>query len=74
MIHEELSGQIISSFFKVYNTLGHGFLEKVYENALMIELARSGMRAQLPESDRNRSRIAAELRAQTAIHSTDFFK
>jgi len=38
MLHAELIEKIISSFFKVYNTLGYGFLEKVYENALVIEL------------------------------------
>jgi GxxExxY protein len=38
MLHSELTDRIISSFFKVYNTLGYGFLEKVYENALVIEL------------------------------------
>ena len=38
MLHAELTDKIISSFFKVYNTLGYGFLEKVYENALVIEL------------------------------------
>ena len=29
----------------MYNTLGHGFLEKVYENALVIELRRMGLKA-----------------------------
>ena len=38
LIHKELSDVILSSFYKVYNTLGYGFLEKVYENALFIEL------------------------------------
>ncbi len=43
MLHEELSGLILESFYKVYNTLGFGFLEKVYENALMIELTKRGI-------------------------------
>lgn len=38
MLHEDLTGKIIGAFYTVYNTLGHGFLEKVYENALAIEL------------------------------------
>jgi GxxExxY protein len=46
MIHEELSGKIIGAFFTVYNTLGHGFLEKVYENALMMELQKIGLYAE----------------------------
>ncbi len=50
LLHEELTGQIIKCFYKVYNTLGYGFLEKVYENALLIELGRLGLRsvAQMP--------------------------
>ena len=46
MLHEELSGKILNAFFTVYNFLGHGFLEKVYENALMIELNKRGIDAQ----------------------------
>ena len=42
-LHQELSSNIISCFYKVYNTLGFGFLEKVYENALLIELTKSGL-------------------------------
>lgn len=34
--HEELTRHIIEIFYKVYNALGYGFLEKVYENALVI--------------------------------------
>lgn len=36
--HSETTGKIIKAFYKVYNTLGYGFLEKVYENALVSEL------------------------------------
>ncbi len=43
MLHEVLTGQIIQAFFKVYNTLGYGFLEKVYENALVYELQKLGL-------------------------------
>jgi len=35
--HSELTEKIIKFFYRVYNTLGYGFLEKVYENAMMIE-------------------------------------
>jgi GxxExxY protein len=43
MIHQELTDRIICAFYNVYNVLGHGFLEKVYENALVIELKKSGL-------------------------------
>ncbi len=41
-LHQELTEKIIHCFYKVYNTLGYGFLEKVYENAMMIELKKNG--------------------------------
>jgi hypothetical protein len=34
---------VIGSLFKVSNTLGGGFLEKVYENAAVIEIAKTGL-------------------------------
>ena len=40
----ELTGQIIGAFYDVYNQLGYGFLEKVYENALVHELRKRGHR------------------------------
>ena len=42
MKHQELTEQIIKAFYNVYNTLGYGFLEKVYENAMLIELTEMG--------------------------------
>ena len=36
--HSELTEKIIKAFYKVYNTLGYGFLEKVYENALQFSV------------------------------------
>ncbi len=36
--HQDITRLIIKAFYNVYNKLGYGFLEKVYENALMIEL------------------------------------
>jgi len=38
MLHENITEKIIKAFYKVNNTLGFGFLEKVYENAMIIEL------------------------------------
>ena len=42
MFYEELTSGILGAFYRVYNTLGHGFLEKVYRNALALELKRLG--------------------------------
>jgi GxxExxY protein len=41
----ELTYQVIGSAYKVHNVLGPGFLEKVYENALIIELRKLGIHA-----------------------------
>lgn len=41
--HSEITDKIINCFYQVYNTLGYGFLEKVYENAMFMELRKQGM-------------------------------
>jgi GxxExxY protein len=41
-LFEEKTQLIIKIFYKVYNSLGHGFLEKVYENAMIYELRNNG--------------------------------
>ena len=46
LLHKEITSAIISAFYTVYNTLGYGFLEKVYENALMFELEKRGLKVQ----------------------------
>jgi GxxExxY protein len=43
ILHCDLTELILKSFYKVYNVLGYGFLEKVYENALKLELANVGL-------------------------------
>ena len=43
MKHEELSKQIIKIFYHVYNELGYGFLERVYQNALFLALKEEGL-------------------------------
>ena len=46
LLHNEISEKILKAFYNVYNSLGYGFLEKVYENAMMIELRKLGMNVQ----------------------------
>ena len=43
MKYEELTERIIGAFYRGYNELGYGFLEKVYERALAFELKREGL-------------------------------
>ncbi len=42
-LHSEVTASILKAFFKVYNKLGYGFLEKVYENAMVYELRKMGI-------------------------------
>ena len=44
-LHAELTDKIIACAYDVYNQLGFGFSEKVYENAMMIKIAQKGLTA-----------------------------
>ncbi len=44
-LHSELTDKIIGCAYDVYNQLGYGFLEKVYENAMMIKLSQREIEA-----------------------------
>lgn len=41
--HGKLTEKLIGIFFDIYNELGHGFLESVYEQAFAIALAENGI-------------------------------
>ncbi|CAG0944506.1 hypothetical protein ANRL1_01792 [Anaerolineae bacterium] len=42
-LHGEITHQVIGAAFEVWKVLGYGFLEKVYENALVVELKLHGL-------------------------------
>jgi GxxExxY protein len=44
--YSELTGRIIKAYYHVYNKLGHGFLERIYERAMLIELSKMGLKAE----------------------------
>ena len=44
LVHEELTGRIIACAIEVHKALGPGFLESIYEAALVVELKRSGLK------------------------------
>ena len=46
MLHRELTRSILGCAFEVINDLGHGSLEAVYENALMVALEDKGLSAE----------------------------
>lgn len=43
-LHSDITEKIIGAFYNVYNELGFGFLEKVYENAMVVELRTMGLK------------------------------
>jgi GxxExxY protein len=46
LLHKDLTELIIKAFYNVYNKLGYGFLEKVYENSMLIELNDLGLKCE----------------------------
>src|SRR3954467_4705013 len=41
--HAQITEPIIQAYYQVYNVLGYGFLEKVYQNAMVLELRKRGL-------------------------------
>lgn len=46
MLEKDLTDKVLKAFYRVYNTLGYGFLEKVYERAMWLELQGMGLRCE----------------------------
>jgi GxxExxY protein len=70
LLHKEITEKIIKCYYKVYNTLGYGFLEKVYEKALAIELRKAGfeVKSQFPINVFYASEIVGEYYADLIIN------
>jgi GxxExxY protein len=71
MKKEELTYQIRGAVFEVNRILGYGFLEKVYENALMIELQERGLKAecQVPISVEYKKKEVGEYFADIVVEN-----
>ena len=71
LLHKEITEKIIKAYYKVYNTLGYGFLEKVYENAMAIELRKMGLeiKCQHPITVFYESEIVGEYFADIIINN-----
>jgi GxxExxY protein len=69
MENEDLTYKIRGAIFEVNRILGHGFLEKVYENALMIELQERELKAesQVPISVQYKNREVGEYFADIVV-------
>jgi GxxExxY protein len=69
LVHGDLTRQIIGAFHDVYNELGYGFVESVYQDALPIALAKRGLRSQreFPLTVRYLGTIVGEYRAELLV-------
>lgn len=72
MQHKELTEKIIGCAYKVYNTMGFGYLESVYEKCLMIELGKAGLKAesQRPIVVRYEGEIVGEFIADIVVEDS----
>jgi GxxExxY protein len=67
--HHELTEKVIGVFYEVYNELGSGFLESVYEQSLAIALSQAGIRVerQVPIEVRFRGQQVGDFRADLLV-------
>ena len=67
--HGQLTEKIIGVFYEVYNELGHGFLESVYEGAMLIALIESGLKTanQVPTPVWFRGRMVGDFKADILV-------
>ncbi len=72
MEHSELTERIIGCAYEVFNTLGAGFLESVYERSLLIELRHAGLdaRAQVPLTVYYREEAVGQFFADIVVNQT----
>jgi len=70
-IDNELTEKIIGAFYVVYNAMGYGFLEKVYENALKLELESHGLKVvnQMPIKVLYRNEIVGDYYADLLVEN-----
>ena len=69
---DQITGKVIGCAYRVSNVLGSGFLEKVYENAMAIELTRSGLNfaQQKPIQVRYHERVVGEYVADLLVEGS----
>jgi GxxExxY protein len=68
--HKEITEQIIGASFEVFRELGYGFLEKVYQRAMKVELELRGLRAEI-ETDiqvRYKGQVVGDYRADILVN------
>ena len=72
MEYEELTEKIIGCAYRVYNKMGFGFLESVYEKCLLLELRKAGLRVQRqhPITVRYEGEVVGEFVADIVVEDT----
>ena len=72
MQHKELTEKIIAAAYHVYNKMGFGFLESVYEKCSMIELRKVGLQAesQKPIIVKYENEVVGEFKADIIVEDT----
>ena len=71
LLHKELTDAILKAFYDVYNELGYGFLEKVYQNSMYLEFKARGFQveAQNPIKVFYKGNIVGEYYADLVVNN-----
>jgi GxxExxY protein len=71
LLHRDLTDKIISCFYRIYNDLGYGFLERVYQNALHYALVDVGLECTAEQSIKvyHNNRMVGDYRADLLIEN-----
>jgi GxxExxY protein len=70
--HKDVTEQVIGAAFEVHRVLGYGFLERVYQRAMQVELCGRGLKAQIesPVEVRYKGTLVGEYRADLLVNDT----
>jgi len=71
LLHKDLTDKIISCFYQVYNDLGYGFLERVYQNALYFTLIDEGLECETEKIIKvyHNDRVVGDYRADLLVEN-----
>lgn len=72
LLHKEISKPILKIFYDVYNQLGYGFLEKVYQNAMYFELIEQGYKVEAQKQIKVyfKNKVVGEFYADLLVEDT----
>ncbi len=71
LLYKDLTDKIISCFYRVYNDLGYGFLERVYQNALYYALMDEGLQCETEKLIKvyHNSRVVGDYRSDLLVEN-----